>query len=374
MTNNPGKLPIGIFEKVRGSGIFWIRYTRDGQKRRERAGSLQDARDLLGFRRVQAREGTPATTSSGRRQPKATFAELVEDATKHLKSERTRGHAYDTRLKFKRMLPTFGTRVAESVTRHEILDWLDREANQHGWSDSTRNRYVAAFSLIYSVAGADGTRKLAVRPWGKIARRQEDNSRVRSLSQLEEAAITRELRGRYPDYMNVFVLALHTGARTSELLRGQVGDFDPHTRMIKIHQTKDPRKPKTRFVPMTPIAVAAYRALAAGKEPGAPLCTNRKGKPLYETRYWFEPALASSGVKDFTFHDARHTAASRWVMRGVPLAAVAQYLGHSNASMVMRYAHLEPEVNVKAIDALMSFYPAPVQTATQMDTAYARTG
>jgi hypothetical protein len=52
-------------------------------------------------------------------------------------------------------------------------------------------------------------------------------------------------------------------------------------------------------------------------------------------------------------------------MSGVPLAAVAKYLGHSGAAMVMRYAHLQPEVNAKAIHAAMSFYP---QAAVQTDT------
>ena len=182
---------------------------------------------------------------------------------------------------------------------------------------------------------------------------------MRFLSQEEEAAISKELRERYPDYLNVFILALHTGARTSEVLRGEVGDYNSQTGMIKIHQTKDSRKPKVRFVPMTPMAVAAYSAMAAGKEKGAPLCTNRIGKPLYEMRYWFLRALEASGVKDFTFHDVRHTAASRWVMSGVPLAAVAKYLGHSGAGMVMRYSHLQPEVNAKAISAAMSFYALP---------------
>jgi integrase len=301
--------------------------------------------------------------SSEPRPQKVTFAELLDDANKHLKSERTATHAYDTALKFNRMLPTFGKREAESITRQEVLDWLDEQAEEHEWSDTTRNRYVAAFSLIYSVAGPDGTKKLTLKPWGRITRRQEDNSRVRFLSQEEEAAISKELRERYPNYLNVFILALHTGARTSEVLRGQVGDYNSQTGMIKIHQTKDSRKPKVRFVPMTPMAVAAYNALAAGKENDAPLCTNRNGEPLYEMRYWFLRALEASGVKDFTFHDVRHTAASRWVMSGVPLAAVAKYLGHSGAAMVMRYAHLQPEVNAKAINAAMSFYP---QSAIQL--------
>jgi hypothetical protein len=40
---------------------------------------------------------------------------------------------------------------------------------------------------------------------------------------------------------------------------------------------------------------------------------------------------------------------------GVPLAAVARYLGDS-VEMVMRYSHLQPQVNARAGDATMSFY------------------
>jgi integrase len=350
-------LPRGVFEKVPGSRMYWIRYAgADGKIHREPVGPLSAAKDLVEERRVEKRQGKIPKVAE-RRKRKITFEELVKDAVKYLKSEDSETHAYDTELKFNRMLPTFKDCEAESITREEILDWLDDQEEVHGWCDATRNRYVAAFSLIYSVAGPDGNKKLQSRPWGKIARRQEDNSRVRFLSPQEEAAITAILRERYPDYAHVFILVLHTGARTSEILRGVVGDYDPETGMITIHQRKDPKKPKLRYVPATPMAIAAYNALAAGRKRGASLCINRQGGDLYELRYWLVPAIKDSGVTDFTPHDLRHTAASRWVMAGVPLAAVAKYLGHSGAEMVMRYAHLVPEVNARAVEAAMSYYP-----------------
>src|ERR1017187_27373 len=117
------KLPIGISEKVPGSGIYWIRYTAEGKKRREKVGTLSAAKDRLGVRHVQASAGTLRSPSE-QRPRNVTFAELIEDANKHLKSERTAAHAYDTALKFNRMLPTFGKREAESITRQEVLDWL----------------------------------------------------------------------------------------------------------------------------------------------------------------------------------------------------------------------------------------------------------
>lgn len=303
---------------------------------------------------MEKREGKlPRITRNGSR--KIAFAELVEDAKKFLKSQRSEAHSYDTGLKLDLMLPAFGKRDAMSINREEVVGWLDDQAELRDWSDATWNRYLAAFSLIYSVAGPDGNKKLTSRPWGVIGRRQEDNSRVRFLSPEEEAEISVVLRDRYPDYHPVYILLIHTGARTSEMLRAKVGDYDPSTGLITVHQRKDKRKPKRRYVPATPMAIEAYNALAAGKKKGDHLCNNTQGGPLYELRYWLVPSIKAAGVDDFTPHDLRHTAASRWVMEGVPLPAVAKYLGDS-VEMVMRYSHLQPEVNARAVKAAMSFY------------------
>lgn len=108
---------------------------------------------------------------------------------------------------------------------------------------------------------------------------------------------------------------------------------------------------------MTPIAVAAYKKLAADKKKGAPLCTKLGGDPLQETHYWFDPCVKEAGLVDLTWKSAtRHTAASRWVMAGVPIAVVSKFLGHGSIQMTMRYAHLQPENNDRAIAAIMSFY------------------
>ncbi len=90
-------------------------------------------------------------------------------------------------------------------------------------------------------------------------------------------------------------------------------------------------------------------------------CLNELSKPA-QVCYLVTTSTVAVGITDFTPHDGRHTAASRWVMAGVPLAAVAGYLGHSTIRMTMRYAHLQAENKDRAIAAMMSVYATPPST------------
>jgi len=125
-----------------------------------------------------------------------------------------------------------------------------------------------------------------------------------------------------------------------------------------VRQKKVRKAPAMRYVPMSPIAVDAYNSLAAGKKAGESLCTNRQGEVLYEARYWFLPALEDAGITDFVWYGLRHTAASRWVMDGVPIPVVPKYLGHSNVNQTMVYSHLQPDKATQAIAAMRSYYPS----------------
>jgi site-specific recombinase XerD len=52
------------------------------------------------------------------------------------------------------------------------------------------------------------------------------------------------------------------------------------------------------------------------------------------------------------WHVLLHTFASHLVMKGAPLKAVQQLLGHASIQTTMRYAHLSPGATRAAIDLL----------------------
>jgi hypothetical protein len=59
-----------------------------------------------------------------------------------------------------------------------------------------------------------------------------------------------------------------------------------------------------------------------------------------------------SGIKDFHFHDLRHTSASHLIMRGASMKAVQEHLNHSSPTMTNRYAHISEKFQREQIELL----------------------
>jgi len=96
-------------------------------------------------------------------------------------------------------------------------------------------------------------------------------------------------------------------------------------------------------VPLNDAAVAALRVTHnRGEGRGRVFQSAKTGEPLENGRHWFDDAVAEARIKNFRWHDLRHTFASRLRMTGAPLEDIADLLGHKSFWMTRRYAHLGP--------------------------------
>jgi integrase len=160
--------------------------------------------------------------------------------------------------------------------------------------------------------------------------------------------------------LRLYILAaLHTGARRAELLRLTWGDVDMRQRTVMFRDTKNG---DSRTVPLTETLRGELAALARSLKSETPVLPPLK--PAVLTRS-FARLVHRLGLKNLTFHDLRHDAASTLAMEGVPLRTIAEILGHRDLRMTARYAHLSPQHLRDAMGALERRATAhATQTAT----------
>ena len=70
----------------------------------------------------------------------------------------------------------------------------------------------------------------------------------------------------------------------------------------------------------------------------------------------FPKVLERAGIKSFTFHDLRHTFATRLVQNGVDIYKIKELLGHKTIAVTMRYAHHYPESLRSSVELLDIYY------------------
>ena len=135
---------------------------------------------------------------------------------------------------------------------------------------------------------------------------------------------------------------MHTGLRRGSLFHLRWDQVDFLNRVLRIQRTKSGRP---HALPLNATVLTTLQALNNQRIPDCPYAfahaTGRKaGEPVQDVKNAFQTALEAAEIKDFTWHDLRHTFASWLIMKGASLRSVAELLGHRGLRMVMRYAHL----------------------------------
>jgi integrase len=164
------------------------------------------------------------------------------------------------------------------------------------------------------------------------------------------AAASEEWRG-------AIAVALRTGLRQGELRALRWSDVDlEHGRIIVRRAVwrdviSTPKNGRQREVPLSQQAAGALREhprrgeLVFAAPDGSLLSKGAMKWPFWN-------ACSNAGLRRIGWHTARHTFASHLVMRGAPLKAVQELMGHSTIEMTMRYAHLSPDARRDAVRLL----------------------
>jgi integrase len=175
--------------------------------------------------------------------------------------------------------------------------------------------------------------------------------------ELDRDLIARHSGGIDPSWRPMITVAVRTGLRLGELLALGWTDVDLKAGRLFVRRAVargimgTPKNGRSREVALSKQAAAALEALPRR---GSFVFSRADGVMLTkdETKAPLRNALKSAGLRHIGWHVLRHTFASHLVMRGAPIKAVQELLGHSTIEMTMRYAHLSPDARRDAVRLL----------------------
>ena len=266
----------------------------------------------------------------------------------------------------------------DAITAWQVEKWQSQR-RKSGKAASTVNRDITALKAALSKAVE--WKMLETHPLVTVKPLKVDkHARTRYLSDDEEkrlrkalaardakmkqerasANVWRKQRGytRLPEFTGYFdhmtpmvLLSINTGIRRGELFQLRWPDVDLKRHILTVRGTTA-KAGKTRHIPLNQEALNVLKSWK-GRDANPLVFPGRNGQPFDNVKKAWSALLDTAKVKDFRWHDLRHTFASKLVMAGVDLNTVRELLGHSDLKMTLRYAHLGPEHKAEAVARLV---------------------
>lgn len=325
----------GVFERTRGSGVWYVRFRVHGKLvRKSFGGDRSAAVTYVEKARTLRRSGEGIVPATAKRAPQ-TFGELAvigkvtvmdelcDDALAF--SKRHHRDKLNPPTRIAAIRAAFGHRQAESITPAEITAWLESLGVEAG----TEARYKSTLSLCFREGMKN--QKIITNPARLVSNREVASGVLRYLLKPEEDRLRAVIERRFPHHMPELVIALNTGMRKGEQYGLLWTDVDFGSRRILANNTKN-GSPRT--IHMNDDAFAAMSELRKAA----------KGDRVFnitENRTWWYEAIKEAKINNFRWHDLRHTFCSRLAQAGVNLKVIQEAAGHKTIAMTSRYAHLD---------------------------------
>jgi integrase len=304
---------------------WWIQFTTpDGRRVQQTAGTQikQEAQEL--HDRLKAETWRVKNLGN---KPRHTWQEAVIkwlSESSHKKSIET------DRFKLRWLDQHLNNINLDEITKAKI-DEIKVAKKREGVSNSTVNRTLELLRSILNRARQewewlDSTPSMRMLP--------EQSTRIRWLTHEESVRLINEL----PEHLKAMArFTLATGLRESNVTGLQWSQLDMQRRCAWVHADQAKGK-KAIAVPLNEVALEVIQQ-QIGKH--YTHVFTYEGSPVTRANnHAWRKALVRAGIKDFRWHDLRHTWASWHVQNGTPLHVLKELGGWADLTMVLRYAHL----------------------------------
>jgi integrase len=271
------------------------------------------------------------------------------------------------------LIPALGRVKLKALTPTHVRA-LYREKLDSGLSATSVQRVHALLHEALKQAVNDGLIPRNVTETVKAPR--QTRKEIQALSPEQARALLETASGGRLEAL--YLLAIHTGLRQSELLGLKCEDVDLKAKRLSVRRILSaakngprfttPKNNKSRTVRLTPRAAEALQVhrqrqveeremlAKSWRDHGLVFCT-QLGTPLNRNNIHsrsFKPLVARAGLPPTVrFHDLRYTLATLMLKSGEHPKVVQEMMGHATINISLdTYSHVLPDMQDKAADRL----------------------
>jgi len=194
-------------------------------------------------------------------------------------------------------------------------------------------------------------------PVALVKKPKMENEIVRYLDREEEARL---LAFAPEPLRSAILVSIHSGLREGELAALTWPDVRFNERSVVVRHSKNG---SFRVVPMSGTLYRTLEAMPCHVTSPYVFTNSDTGAAYgrFNNTLW-RATLRRAGIKNFRWHDLRHTFGSRLAQAGEPLLAIRDLMGHKQIQVTLRYAHLAPS-NLRTAVLALDEVPRPQKSA-----------
>ncbi|HEX3034437.1 MAG TPA: tyrosine-type recombinase/integrase [Thermodesulfobacteriota bacterium] len=342
---------MGVYKKDNRWYIDY--YLPDGKRKRETVTipdvdpskiTREDAKKAESIRKAQIAEGKFEITQTKKPFLFDTFVErYINEYSKVNKRAWKRDEASG-----KALLKFFSGKTLTQITSWLVEKYKAQRQNEKSRfgtpvARTTINRELSCLKTMFNKAIEWGL--VSSNPAKKVKLFPEKPNKVRVLSDDE----FQKLYDASTDFLKpILIIAINSGMRRKEVVTLKREDVNFKQEFVTVRESKNN---DSRIIPMNEVSKKTFE-LAVNTVHGEYLFGDRIDYLLNRVENNFAQAFKKSGIAKCSFHDLRHTFATRLVMAGVDIVTVQELLGHKNINMTKRYSHPTPMHKKQAVSML----------------------
>ena len=352
---------MGVFKRwVKGkdgsnTAYWYARYRVNGKDKWESVGKVGEVTKLIAQRRL---EDIKRKIRKGiyDYEDNTTIESIEDEYIKHLRDIKKLRTLKDRERDIKTLKDFFKNKLLSQITPKDIDDFKSSRLEEV--KPSSVNRELSTLKNIFNLA----------RRWRKFYGENpvsisgllsEDNQRDSVLS-LEEQE--RLLANSSEHLKPILICALHTGMRRGEILSLTWVDVDFDNNLFIINASNNKSKKKKKVPVNSYLKKMLLELKLRNQAKSDHVFLGDDDKPVKDIKTAFKNACRRARIphgrkadNGITFHDLKHTAATRMHEAGVDIVTIGDVLGNSSIQM-LRNRYLHPDNSKReAVEKLASF-------------------